>query len=69
MNIREIEKKVNLTVPIANFPSLGNIGVLNTFKDASGIVCSSWKTLDTRAGATAAPVLARAPRAAKRSRQ
>ncbi len=37
-----------ISVPIPSFPSVGKIGFLNTFvAPGEGIVCSSWKVIDT----------------------
>jgi hypothetical protein len=68
--IPAVENKVTIPVPIPGFPSLGRIGFLTTFTDSSGIVCSTWKTIDTSAPlASMAPSRMRAGAAAKRSRQ
>lgn len=36
------------SVPIPNFPNIGEIGILSTFQtNADGLVCTDWETVDT----------------------
>lgn len=45
--IPAVDPPVQIPVSIPGFPALGRIGVLTTFVNSSGIVCSSWRTVNT----------------------
>jgi hypothetical protein len=43
-----LDPPIPVTVPLAGFPSFGNVGILATISQTGGgIACSDWETVDT----------------------
>ena len=47
VTIPAVPNKLSFNLPIAAFPAIGNVGVLTTMSNASGLACGDWKIVDT----------------------
>ena len=54
-DLQPINPAVSFPIPIADFPSLGKVGILTALFTSEGITCSDWDTVDTGAPSSSTP--------------